>query len=228
VGCIISALLFSSPAQAERVHALAMHGEPQYSADFKNFDHVNPDAPKGGALKIGKTGTFNNLNKNIILGTTPDEGLEYLNDTLMQRALNEPFTLYGLVAESVEVAPNRSWIEFHINPRATFHDGGPITAEDVKFSFESLKKYGHPVRRRVYGLVSKVEAKSKYDIRFTFGAGYDRECVMILALLPVLPLHYWEHHDIGKTTLEPPLGSGPYKIQSVEPGRKIVLERVKD
>jgi microcin C transport system substrate-binding protein len=205
-----------------------MHGAPKYGPGFTSYDYANPDAPKGGELKIGKTGTFNNLNKNIILGSTPDEGLEYVNDTLMARAWNEPFTLYGLVAESVDIAPDRSWIEFHLNKSARFHDGAPMTAEDVKFSFESYKKYGHPVRRRVYGLVSKVEMIGKYDIKFTFGKGYDRECALILALMPVLPRHYWEERDVSKTTLEPPLGSGPYKIAAVDPGRRIVFERVKD
>ncbi|MBU6475685.1 MAG: extracellular solute-binding protein, partial [Alphaproteobacteria bacterium] len=134
----------------------------------------------------------------------------------------------GLVAESVDVAPDRSWIEFHLNPKARFHDGVPMTAEDVKWSFEALRKYGLPVRRRVYGLVKSVQILSPHDIKFTFGKGYDREDVMILALLPVLPEHYWVKHDFSATTLDPPLGSGPYKIVSVEPGRKIVYKRVKN
>ncbi len=208
-------------------YALAMNGKPLYPADYKHFDYVNPHAPRGGALKMAVDGTFDNLNGNIIFGNDA-AGLDYINDKLMERAWNEPFTLYGLVAESVDVAPDRSWIEFHLNPKARFHDGVPMTAEDVKFSFEALKKYGLPVRRRVYGLVKNVQIISPHDIRFTFGKGYDREDVMILALMPVLPEHYWVKHDISKTTLTPPLGSGPYKIVSVDPGRKIVYQRVKN
>ncbi len=228
--CLALAVLtvfIPSTARAEHTYALAMNGKPLYPADFKHVDYVNPNAPKGGALKMAVDGTFDNLNGNIIFGKDA-EGLGYINDKLMQRTWNEPFTLYGLVAESVDVAPDRSWIEFHLNPKARFHDGVPMTAEDVKWSFEALRKYGLPVRRRVYGLVKSVKIISPHDIKFTFGKGYDREDVMILALMPVLPEHYWVKHDISKTTLVPPLGSGPYKIASVDPGRKIVYQRVKN
>lgn len=204
-----------------------MHGQPKYAADFKHLDYVNPDAPKGGALKMTKTGSFDSLNHHIITGMTA-EGLELTSDKLMQRVWDEPFTLYGLVAESADIAKDRSWVVFHLNKAARFHDGRPMTAEDVKFSYEMYRKYGHPVRRRVYGLVKSVEIKNDREIKFIFGPGYDRESVMILALMPVLPRHYWEKHDFQKTTLTPPLGSGPYKIKSVEPGRKIIYERVKD
>ena len=220
-------IFFPSMAYAEHTHALAMHGAPLYPAGYKYFDYVNPDAPKGGDLKTSKSGSFDNLNNHIILGNNT-EGLELLNDKLMQRAWNEPFTLYGLVAESVDIAPDRSWIIFHLNKKARFHDGVPMTAEDVKWSYEMYRAHGHPVRRRVYGLVTAVKIISDHDIKFTFGKGYDREAVMILGLMPVLPKHYWIKHDITKTTLEPPLGSGPYRIKSVEPGHKIVYERVKD
>jgi microcin C transport system substrate-binding protein len=206
---------------------LAMHGAPKYKPGFDHLDYVNPAAPKGGALKMAVSGTFDNLNDNIITGNNA-AGLDYISDKLMQRVWDEPFTLYGLVAQTVDVAADRSWIVFHLNPKARFHDGTPMTAEDVKFSFEMLKKYGHPVRRRVYSLVTKVDMPDERTIKFTFGPGYDHECVMILALMPVLPAHYWKTHDIGKTTLEPPLGSGPYKISSVDPGRKITYTRVKD
>lgn len=223
------ALLIFLPATAyaEPTQALAMHGTPRYAADYKFFDYVNPKAPKGGDLKTSKSGSFDNLNSHIILGNNA-EGLERLNDKLMQRAWNEPFTLYGLVAESIDIAPDRSTIVFHLRKTAKFHDGMPMTAEDVKFSYEMYRQYGHPVRRRVYGLIKDVKIISEHNIQFTFGPGYDRESPLILAMMPVLPKHYWEKHDISKTTLQPPLGSGPYKIKTVEPGRKIVYERVKD
>jgi microcin C transport system substrate-binding protein len=222
----IITLLLSTPAHAATT-SLAMNGEPRYAADFKNLDYVNPAAPKGGDMKTAVSGSFDNLNGLVILGNH-GEGLELLDDKLMQRAWNEPFTLYGLVAQSVDVAPDRSWITFHLNPKARFHDGVRMTAEDVKWSYEMYRAHGHPVRRRVYGLVSKVEILSPHDIKFTFDKGYDRETVMILALMQILPKHYWLQYDITKTTLEPPLGSGPYRIRDVEPGRKIVYERVKD
>jgi microcin C transport system substrate-binding protein len=225
----LAALSFlAAPARAEHLTALSMHGAPKYAPGFTHPDYASASAPKGGALRLAKNGSFNNLNKNIILGNTPDEWLEHINDTLMQRAWNEPFTLYGLAAESVDVAPDRSWIVFHLNHEARFHDGAPMTAEDVKFSYETLRNYGHPVRRRVYGLVSKVEILGRHDIKFTFGPGHDRESVMILALMPVLPKHYWARHDVTKTTLEPPLGSGPYRVSFVAPGRRIIYARVKD
>lgn len=220
-------LVWPSAAYAEHTYALAMHGAPRYPADYKYFDYVNPAAPKGGDLKTSKNGSFDNLNNHVILGNNA-EGLELLNDKLMQRAWNEPFTLYGLVAESIDITPDRSEIMFHLRKSAKFHDGTPMTAEDVKFSYEMYRKHGHPVRRRVYGLVTNVEILSPRDIKFTFGPGHDRESALILAMMPVLPKHYWVRHDVGKTTLAPPLGSGPYKIKSVEPGRKIIYERVKD
>lgn len=224
---VFCALLTTTQAAAERVTGIAMHGAPKYGAKFDRLDYVNPEAPKGGDLKLSKTGSFDNLNNHIITGTNA-EGMEYINDKLMQRVWDEPFSLYGLVAESADIAPDRSSVVFHLNKAARFHDGVPMTAEDVKFSFDSYRTYGHPVRRRVYGLVKEVKIIDPHTIRFSFGPGYDRESVMILALMPVLPKHHWEQRDISKTTLTPPLGSGPYKIASVEPGRKVVLERVQD
>lgn len=214
-------------AWAETTGGISMHGAPKYADDFAHLDYVNPNAPKGGTLRLAKTGSFDNLNNNIIMGTTA-EGLEHLNDRLMQRVWDEPFTMYGLVARDIDVSQDRSHVTFHLRPEARFHDGVPMTAEDVKFSFDMMRQHGHPVRRRVYGLVSEVKITDPHTISFTFGEGYDRESVMILAMLPVLPKHYWEKADITKTTLKAPLGSGPYKIASVEPGRKIVYERVKD
>lgn len=223
----VLAVLLPQQAWAERVNGISMHGAPKYGADFSQLDYVNADAPKGGTLRLAKTGSFDTLNNNIITGTTA-EGLEHLNDRLMQRVWDEPFTMYGLVARGIEVSDDRSHVTFYLRPEARFHDGTPMTAEDVKFSFDMLRQHGHPVRRRVYGLVSDVTITDPHTISFTFGTGYDRESVMILAMLPVLPKHYWEKADITKTTLKPPLGSGPYKIESVEPGRKITYTRVKD
>lgn len=208
-------------------HALAMHGTPKYAADFQHLDYVNPDAPKGGVLKLAKTGSFDTLNANIIMGSAA-EGLSMISDQMMQRVWDEPFTLYGLVVETAEMPDDRSWVIYRLRPEAKFHDGKPMTAEDVKFSYEMFLKHGHPVRRRVYGLVKDVEIIDPRTIKFSFGEGYDPETVMILSLMHVLPKHYWEKHDITKTTLTPPLGSGPYKIENLDPGRKITYTRVPD
>jgi len=228
-------LLFTLPAQAKlpvarakyNLTALAMTGKPHEAEGFTHLDYANPDAPKGGALSMARSGSFDSLNPYIIFGN-PAAELELTADKLMQRGWNEPFTLYGLVAESIDVSDDRSEITFHLNPEARFHDGTPMTAEDVKFSFEALRDYGLPVRRHVYGLVKKAWIISPREIRFVFGEGYSREDVMILALMPVLPKHYWQKHDISKTTLDAPLGSGPYRIAGIDAGRKIVYERVKD
>jgi ABC-type oligopeptide transport system substrate-binding subunit len=215
----------------EATYAIAMHDAPKYPADFTHFDYTNPDAPKGGTLRRAEIGTFDNLNPFLITGRVTiglQEALMLTYDSLMVRAWNEPFTMYGLVAKNVIVPPERNWIEFILNPDAHFHDGTKITSEDVKFTFETLKKSGRPNQRRIYKLVKDVTIKDDHTIRFTLGAGYDRETVMILSGMPVLPKHYWEKNDFSKTTLVPPESSGPYKIASVDVGRRVVFERVKD
>ncbi len=228
-------VLFFSEAAAETLpppqHALAMHGTPKYPADFMHLDYADPDAPKGGTLHQAVIGHFDTLNHHIISGRAA-AGLALTVDTLMQRVWDEPFTLYGLVAESIQIPEDRSFIIFNLNPDARFHDGTPMTAEDVVFSYEAYRNHGHPVRRRVYSLVDKVEKLGERSIRFDFGDGYDAETALILAMMPVLPKHYWTDEengrDITRTTLAPPLGSGPYRITRVDPGRSITYERVKD
>lgn len=226
-GFILS-FLVALPIRAETItHALAMHGAPKYGAEFSHFDYVNPDAPKSGRLRLAGQGSFDNLNQLIIMGKMAD-GLDLTVDRLMQRVWDEPFTLYGWVAESIEIPKDRSRITFYLRPQARFHDGHPMTADDVIFSYEMYRKHGHPVRRRVYGLVDRVEKLNDHAVRFVFGEGHDAETALILAMMPVLPAHYWQDKDISKTTLEPPLGSGPYRIARVDPGRQIVYERVQD
>lgn len=229
IASLISVVFLSValPAYAVETHGLAMHGAPKYESDFKHLDYANPQAPKGGHLTMGATGSFDTLNHHIIMGNTA-EGLALINDKLMERVWDEPFTLYGLVAEKIDIPADRSSITFYLRPEARFHDGHPMTAEDVVFSYKAYLEHGHPVRRRVYSLVENVDIIDNHTVRFDFGEGYDAETALILAMMPVLPKHYWEKHDISKTTLTPPLGSGPYKIAEVEPGRKIVYERVKD
>lgn len=209
-------------------HSLAMHGQSKYGEHFTQLDYANKDAPKGGHIKRAVTGSFDNLN-NLTIHGNKAAGLEHMHDQLMQRVWDEAFTLYPLVAEKIEIAPDRSWIIYHLNPNARFHDGTKMTSADVAFSFEAYKTHGHPVRRRVYSFVDKVSILSETSIRFDFNKDkYDAETALILSLMHVLPKHYWEDKDISKTTLDAPLGSGPYKISKTETGRSISYERVTD
>lgn len=221
-----------TPAYAQSpTHAIAMHGKPLYPRDFKHFPYTNPDAEKGGILRRAEVGTFDNLNPFLITGKVTSglqEALLLTYDSLMTRGWDEPFTMYGLVAESVILPEKRNWIEFNLDKRARFHDGKPITTQDVAFSFETLKQYGRPNQRRVYKLVDNVTIKNSTSIRFTFKQGYDRETAFIIAGMPILPKHYWQDKDFSKTTLIPPVGSGPYKIVSIDPGRQVTFERVKN
>jgi microcin C transport system substrate-binding protein len=231
--CVMGMLSLSTahalpPLQhAPMKHALAMHGEPKYPNGFQHVDYVNPNAPKGGVLKRADIGTFDNLNNFLLMGKAPT-GLNLTYDTLMQRAWNEPFTMYGLVAKSIRVADDRSWIIFYLNPNARFHDGAPILAKDVIFTAESLRQYGRPNQRAVYKLIDKITQIDQRTVRFDLGKGYNRETVMIIAMMPVLSSKYWAERDFSKTTLTPPLGSGPYRIASVDAGRRIIYDRVTD
>lgn len=209
------------------VHALAMHGAPKYAPAAATLDYVDPAAKKGGTLTQSVAGAFDTLNPFTLKGKAA-QGLDYVYDRLAARVWDEPFTLYGLVAREMIVPDARNAITFHLDPRARFHDGKPITTADVAFTYETLKKFGRPNMRRVYQLVSKVTIESPSSIRFDLGAGHDRETVMILAMMPVLPKHAWEGRNFDETTLIPPLGSGPYKVKSVDIGRRIVYERVAD
>jgi microcin C transport system substrate-binding protein len=214
-------------AQAAPRHAIAMHGEPKYAPGFKNFDYVNPDAPKGGELRLSENDTFDNLNPFILKGIAAS-GLARTYDTLMVKSSDEAFTEYGLVAESVDTPTDRSWVTFNLRPEARFHDGKPITVEDVIFTFETLRAKGHPFYRFYYSAVGDVKKTGDRSVKFTFKPGDNRELPLILGELPVLPRHYWQGRQFDQTTLEPPLGSGPYKVTKVEAGRSIVYERVPD
>lgn len=204
-----------------------MHGSPKYDANATHLDYANPDAPKGGAITHGAIGTFDTLNPFSIKGK-PAQGLNLVNDRLMARVWDEPFTMYPMIAERVEVPEDRSYITVHINPKARFHDGSPITADDVIFSFETLKENGRPNMRQIYKLVKTIEKRGERTVHFALDEGYDQETVMILTLMPVLSKSYWAERTFDSTTLDIPLGSGPYKIADVDPGRSITYERVDD
>ena len=208
------------------LEGLAMYGEPKYKPGFDHFDYANPDAPKGGELRQASIGTFDSLNPFIIKGKAADEAAMPF-ETLHVQSADEPFSMYGLIAESVEFPADRSWEIFNLRPEARFQDGSPITADDVVFSFDILKTKGAPNFRFYYAAVSKAEALDAHRVKFTFSA-QSRELPLILGQLPILSKAYYAKHNFEETTLEAPLGSGPYKIVSVNAPHTIILERVKD
>ena len=212
---------------ARPAHGLSMFGELKYPPGFRHFDYVNPRAPKGGAVTLSALGTFDTLNPFVLKGV-PAAGLGQVFDTLMVASADEAFAQYGLVAETVETPPDRSWVAFTLRPEARFHDGSPMTVEDVIWTFETLKKQGHPFYRSYYAYVARAEAAGPRRVRFTFTGGTNRELPLIVGQMPVLPKRWWAGRDFTRTTLEPPLGSGPYRVEALEPGRSITYRRVAD
>ncbi|WP_448189949.1 extracellular solute-binding protein [Azospirillum sp. sgz301742] len=213
-------------AWAAPQHGIALYGEPKYGPGFGHFDYVNPDAPKGGKVTLAAIGSFDTLNPYTLKGAAA-AGLAFTYDTLTTSSADEVSVEYGLLAESIEIPEDRSWVAYVLRPEARWHDGKPVTAEDVVFSFKTLTD-SHPFYKSYYSPVAKVEAEGERRVRFTFKPGDNRELPLIVGQLPVLPKHYWEGKTFSQTTLEPPLGSGPYKIASVDPGRTITYERVAD
>ncbi|MFT5539002.1 MAG: microcin C transport system substrate-binding protein [Alphaproteobacteria bacterium] len=208
-------------------HGIAMHGDLKYPPGFKHFNYVNPNAPKGGTLKLSALRTFDTLNPYTLKGLE-GAGAGRPFETLLVSSADEPFSEYGLLAESVETPDDRSWVVFNLRPQARFHDGKPVTAEDVVWTFNTLLTKGHPIYRLYYGGVEKVAAEGPHRVRFTFKPGINRELPLILGQLPVLAKHDWDGKDFEKTTMTAPLGSGPYRVAEVEPGRSITYERVKN
>ena len=204
-----------------------MHGKTKYNNADKNLSYVNPTAPKGGALKIAKIGTFDTLNPYSIKGQAA-ASMNLVYDRLMRRVWDEPFTMYPLIAEHIEIPHDRSSITFHINPKARFHDHSAITTQDVLYSYETLKEYGRPNMRSIYKLVSSVDVINTRQIRFNLGEGYDRETVMILAMMPILSKAWWSNHNFDSTISETPLLNGPYRIKESKISKKISYVRVPD
>ena len=213
---------------AAPLHAIAMHGSPKHGPGFTHFPYVNPDAPKGGRLVLGTLGTFDSLTPFIIRGVSPATMREYVYASLLTRSGDEAFSLYGLIAESIELPEDRSQITFHLRPEARFADGAPITPEDVLFSHEVLRQKGWPYHRAHYGKVARAEKISERAVRFTFDAAGDREIPMILGLMPILPKHKTNPDTFEQTTLEPPTGSGAYTVARVDVGRSITYKRNPD
>jgi microcin C transport system substrate-binding protein len=213
---------------AEKKHGLAMHGLPIHTEQEEYLPYVNPNAPKGGTLRLGAYGSFDNLNRIAFKGSRA-AGLGYINDTLMRRVWDEAFTLYGLIAEFIEMPEDRSSITFYINPEAQFHDGSPITRKDVLFSLKTFQTKGTPNQKKTYGKVIKTEMIDDNGIKMIFVNNEDKELPLIIAgFLPIVSKKYYENIDVTKTFLDIPLGSGPYAIKKLEPGRQIVYSRVKN
>ena len=214
-------------ARAVVTYGMSLYGDFKYQSGFTHFDYVNPDAPKGGTMRLESLGTFDTLNPFVIKGV-PAAGIGEIFDTLMTRSEDEPATDYPLIAESADLAADRSSVVYTLNPKARFHDGTPITPDDVVWTFETLRDKGAPQYRFYYGDVTKAEPAGDHGVRFQFKNGDNRELPAILSEMPVLSKAYWANRDFEKTTLDPPLGSGPYKIDSVDPGRSITYRRVPD
>ena len=216
-----------TPLQAFEGHAVAMHGSPKYGPDFAHFDYVNPTAPKGGNIILSSVGTYDSLNPFTLKGV-PAAGLGLTFETLMTESDDEAFTSYGLIAERIEFPEDRSSVTFTLRPTARWHDGSPVTVADVISSFEILKSRGHPHYRLYYANVAKAEDLGARRVRFSFSGGINRELPLIMGQLPVLPKAVFEGRDFEATTLEPIMGSGPYRVAEVEPGRSITYARVTD
>uniref|UniRef100_Q07MV4 Extracellular solute-binding protein, family 5 n=1 Tax=Rhodopseudomonas palustris (strain BisA53) TaxID=316055 RepID=Q07MV4_RHOP5 len=209
-------------------HAIAMHGRPALPANFAHMPYVNPDAPKGGRLILGLSGTFDSLNPLIVKGLAVQQMRGFVIESLLTRGQDEAFTLYGLLAESVETDDARSYVSFRIDPRARFADGKPVLAEDVLFSWQLLRDKGRPNHRQYYAKVAKAEALDPRTVRFDFGGAPDRELPLILGLMPVLPKHAIDPDTFEQTSLKAPLGSGPYQVSAVRPGASVTLTRHPD
>ena len=222
-------------ARGEPVHAIAMHGEPALPAEFTHLPYVNPDAPKGGKITYGVVGSFDSVRPFIVRSMrTTARGLadpvfgNLVYETLMQRSQDEPFTLYGLLAQSVEWDDERSFIQYNINPDARWSDGQPVTADDVIFTMELLRDKGRPPYSTRLNRVARMEKISELSVRFTFNEESNREFPLILSLSPVLPKHATDAETFDRSTLEPGIGSGPYRISDIKPGERISFTRRED
>src|SRR3954463_2331773 len=218
----------ASGARAAEAHAIAMHGKPAMPADFTHMPYVNPEAPKGGRLTWGVLGTFDSLNPFIVKGLAVQPVRNYVVESLLARGNDEPFTLYGLLARGVETDDERSFVTFHIDPRARFSDGKPVRAEDVLFSWQLLRDHGRPNHRQYYGKVARAEAPDPLTVRFDLAGANDRELPLILGLMPILPKHAVDVAAFEETTLSGPIGSGPYRVTAVRPGASVTLTRNPD
>jgi peptide/nickel transport system substrate-binding protein len=226
LGHATAAFGLAAPGVAAPGYGIAMHGAPALAPDYRHLPYADPAARKGGKLTLGFLGTFDGLNPfNVKSGSAAQGLIPGVFQSLMARSMDEPFSLYGLIAQSLETDAARDYAVFHLDPRARFADGSPITAADIRFTFDLLKSKGRPQLRSAYSLVKSVETPDAETIRFDFPGLNDRELPLILALMPVLSRQATSVSDFDTASFAIPLGSGPYKIAAVEPGRKLILER---
>ncbi len=234
IGALAAApTLLSGAARAQETgriaHGLAMHGAPALPPDFQHLPYVNPSARKGGRLAVAFQGTFDGLNPFNLRAGSAAQGLSgNVFQTLMTRSLDEPFTLYGLIAQTIETDEDRSHVVFRLDRRAKFSDGAPITAADILFTFDLLKTRGRPQQRIAYGLVRSIVAVDDWTVRYDLTGANDRELPLTLALMPVLPKHKTDVERFSDSALDIPLGSGPYRIAAIKPGEEMLLKRNPD
>jgi len=209
-------------------HGIAMHGEPALPPGFTQLPYADPGARKGGTLRLGELGTYDSLNPFILKGVAPSGLREYVFESLLARSVDEPFSLYGHVAQSVEMPDDRRWVTFRLDPAARFSDGRPITAEDVVFSWQLLREKGQPYHRAHYGSVTRAEIPEPGQIRFAIGEDGNRETPLLLGLMPILPKHRIDPATFDQTSLVAPIGSGPYVVGQIDAGRSLTFERNRD
>ena len=224
---IAAAALVPALAAAEPRGGIAMYGDPALPPDFVSLPYADPDAPKGGTIVFGELGGFDSLNPYILKGQAPAAIQTHVFETLMARNWDEPFGLYGLLAETIDTGPNCEWVEFTLRPEARFSDGSPVTVEDVIWSMETLSEKGLPRYRNAWQKVAKVEQTGERSVRFAFSEP-DAELPLIIGLRPILKKADWDGVDFAASSLRVPVGSGPYTIGAFEPGRAITFVRDPD
>ncbi|WP_169567012.1 extracellular solute-binding protein [Sneathiella limimaris] len=212
---------------ANAEHALSMHGTPKYPPGFSHFEYTDPNAIPGGHLRLPAIGSFDSLQPFLVRGVSA-KGLGLVYQSLMMRSKDEPFTLYPNIAKSVQTGKNREWVRFELDPKARFSNGAPVTAADVIFSYETLHQKGRPNHRHYYSLVERVAVVEPDQVTFHFKAGAGREMPLILGLMPILSKDYFQNQPFEETTLKAPLGTGPYLVEKLDPGKSITYKRVPD
>ncbi|MFP6779192.1 MAG: extracellular solute-binding protein [Alphaproteobacteria bacterium] len=208
-------------------HAISVFNEIKYKNNFKNFDYVNPNAPKKGSIKLAERGTFDSLNQFILKGL-PAIGLDNIYESLLVTSLDEPLTAYGLIAKGMKVSEDNTSITFFLNQNAVWHDNNPITSYDIEWTFNIILKEGHPSYKSYYSDIKSIEIIDKYTIKFNFKNDNNKELPIIIGQMKILPKHFWEDKNFDSSVLDIPLGSGPYKIKEVHLGKNITYERIKD